>query len=123
MKSVNVYFVGPEQVEVREEQVRDPGPGEVLIKAETSLISTGTELICYARRVEAGSHWDQWVQYPFQPGYSHVGTVVAAGDGVKELEVGTRVATRRPHHQYVIASAASALPVPERVSSSDATWF
>ena len=46
VKSKYVVFPEPKQVEIREEEITDPGPGEVLCQAEKSLISIGTELNC-----------------------------------------------------------------------------
>lgn len=123
MKSLNIYFTGKEQVELKQEEVREPGPGEVLIRARRSLISTGTELTCYSRRFDPGTHWDTWVKYPFAPGYSHVGAVIALGTGVEGIQVGDRVATRAGHHQYVICPAARAFLIPSAISDEDAAWF
>ncbi len=123
MKSLNIYFTGKEQVELKSEDVREPGPGEILIRSRRSLISTGTELTCYSRRFDPGTHWDSWVKYPFTPGYSNVGEVVAMGTGVEGIRVGDRVATRTGHHQYSVRPAAHGLLIPDGVSDEDAAWF
>lgn len=123
MQTLNIAFIGTDQVEVRPETVGELRPGEVLIETRATLISTGTELICLGRLFEAGSHWDEWVKYPFSPGYSLVGRVTAVGDGVRTFCVGDRVAARQPHRQFVVASAEGLVPVPEGISDEDATWF
>ncbi|HET6386281.1 MAG TPA: zinc-binding alcohol dehydrogenase [Armatimonadota bacterium] len=123
MRSLNIYFTGPQEVNVVEEDVRDPGEDEILIRGSKSLISMGTELICYARNVEPGSHWDNWIQYPFAPGYSYAGMIQAVGEKVRDLAPGMRVATRTSHRQYVICRASSALPIPDGVSDEEAAWF
>src|ERR687884_322753 len=92
MESLNLYFIGPGQVELERQPVRPPGPGQVLIETRRTLISTGTELIALHRRFEPGSHWDRWVQYPFSPGYSSAGIVREVGEGVENLKPGDRVA-------------------------------
>lgn len=46
MLSRNIVFTGKDQVEFVKEPVRDPGSGEVMLKARKTLISTGTEGIC-----------------------------------------------------------------------------
>lgn len=38
---------------------------EVLVKTALSLMSTGTENIVFNRLFEPGTHWDNWVKYPF----------------------------------------------------------
>lgn len=123
MQSLNVLFAGQNQVEVRAEPLREPGPGEVLIQAQKSLISTGTESICLRRQFEPGTHWDNWVKYPFAPGYSLVGCVVGLGKDVRAVREGDRVAVRAPHRQYVITSVDNLYTVPDAVSDVDATWF
>src|SRR5436190_19808137 len=97
MESLNILFTGKQQVELQRAPAPKPGPGQALVRATRSLISTGTECICYARLFEAGTNWDRWVQYPFSPGYGHVGVVEGVGEGVTALKPGDRVASRCPH--------------------------
>lgn len=123
MESLDVLFTGQDQVEVRREPVATLAPGEVLVRASKTLISTGTEGIVLSRLFETGGHYDRWVTYPFHPGYSMVGRVAAVGDAVTGCGQGDRVAVRKPHHQYVLASQHALVPVPEGVSDEDATWF
>lgn len=124
MKSLNVIFTGKNQVEVREEAVRELGPDDFLLQATQSLISTGTEGICLSRNFEPGSHWDNWVKYPFHPGYSMVGRVIAVGKNVQHVREGDRVALRHNHKQYSVVSADEDIyRIPEGVSDEDATWF
>src|SRR3989442_14139733 len=70
--------------------VAEPGPGQLLVQAARTLISTGTELTCLSGRYEPGSHWDGWVKYPFRPGYCMAGTVLAAGEGATTFKGGAR---------------------------------
>ena len=41
-------------------------------------MSSGTETIALHGRLDPGTHWATYVRYPFHPGYSAVGIVVAA---------------------------------------------
>ena len=123
MQSLNITFTGKDRVEVHPEDVREPGPGEVLVQATKTLISTGTEGIVLSRLFEPGGHWDTWVRYPFHPGYSLAGRVAAVGSGVTSLREGDRVAVRQPHHQYVVVAQEAAVPLPTGVADEDATWF
>ncbi len=123
MDSLNIFFTGPGKVEVARQEVLPPGPGQVLVETRRTLISTGTELICFHRRFAPGTHWDGWVKYPFSPGYSSAGIVREVGDGVEGLRPGDRVATRRPHRQWVTVNAASALKIPDAISDEEAIWF
>jgi len=98
-------FTAPETVEVREEAVPDPGPGEVLCRAEKSLISIGTETHCLRGIFDPGTNWSEWVQYPFRPGYSMVGRVVKVGPGVSGFAEGDRLATSATHQDYFTVTA------------------
>jgi 2-desacetyl-2-hydroxyethyl bacteriochlorophyllide A dehydrogenase len=123
MQSLNVVFTGKNQVDVRPEPQADPGPGEVLVQATKTLISSGTEGIVLGRLFAPGTHWDRWVRYPFHPGYSMAGRVVATGPGVEGLSEGDRVAVRQPHRQYVTVRSSAGSRIPDDVSDEDATWF
>lgn len=123
MDSLNIVFTGREALELRREPVAEPGPGQLLVETRRTLISTGTELICFTRSFAEGTHWHQWVTYPFYPGYSSAGRVAAVGEGVEGFRVGDRVATRTSHRQRYVVDAARAARIPGDVSDEDATWF
>ncbi len=111
-------------MEVREEEVHEIGPNDFLLQATRSLISTGTESICLSRNFESGSHWDQWVKYPFYPGYSMVGRVIAVGKNVQHVHEGERIALRTAHKQYAVISANTPIyRIPEGICDKDAAWF
>jgi NADPH:quinone reductase-like Zn-dependent oxidoreductase len=88
---------------VWEEQIEPPGRGEILCQAEKSLISIGTELDALRGVFDPGTNWFDWVKYPFRPGYSMVGRVIAVGEGVEGIKEGDRVATYGFHQQYYTA--------------------
>ncbi len=123
MQSRNIVFTGKDEVTLFTEPVQEPGPGEVLMKATKTLISTGTESICLSRLFEPGSHWDRWVRYPFSPGYSMVGQVVAVGSDVEGIHEGERFALRAPHHEYVTVPTRELYPVPDGISEEEAPWL
>lgn len=123
MESLNIVFTGKNQLEVRREAVPELQSGQILVKSRRSLISTGTECICYSRNFAPGTHWDGWVQYPFYPGYSNCGEVAAVADDVADFKPGDRVAVRTGHRQYVAVPANDALRVPDGVSDEAAPWF
>lgn len=128
------YIVFPEagRVDVQEEAVAEPGPGQILCRARKSLVSIGTELHCLRGVFEPGTNWADWVQYPFRPGYSMVGEVVAVGDGVTRVQVGDRVATYDVHQQYFLADVndgETGVPegvtpyvLPTHVSDEEGVW-
>lgn len=122
MHSQNIVFTGKNQVEVVSQPVSKPSTGQLLVETRASLISTGTECICLARNFEAGTHWDDWVKYPFHTGYCNAGVVLEVGPDTEGFSVGDRVASRAPHGERVIAQASSSLKIPDGVSDEDATW-
>lgn len=96
-----VWVSAPRSIDVRHEEVRRPGPGEVTIAASVSLLSPGTELRVYRGEVspetELGLETCQGsFALPVKYGYQVVGRVDEVGRGVP-LERGTRVFARHPH--------------------------
>ncbi len=121
--SQNILFAGKEQVALERAPVPDPGPGEVLVRATRSLISTGTECLCYSARFEAGTNWERYARYPMPAGYSHAGVVEQVGEGVADLYPGDRVASFASHRQFVCAPADFFLPIPEGVSDEEGAFY
>lgn len=121
MKSTTIVFTGPRQVDLTEIEVPEPGPGEFTIQTLVSLMSMGTELICYRGEFEPGTHWHSWVKYPFYPGYSCVGRVIEVGEQVTDFHEGDRVFCNVSHRQYANISGA-AVKVPDEISDEEASW-
>lgn len=123
MKRRVIEFIGARDLRMTEEEIPAPKDGEVLVATRRTLVSTGTESICYARNFAAGTHFDQWVKYPFRPGYLHCGVVEKVGAKVENLRVGQRVATRGGHASHVILQADAVVPVPPALSDEEAAWM
>ena len=87
MQSTNIVLTGKQQVELKNVAAPSVPDDGILVRTQLSLISTGTESICYRGEMDEGSHWDGWVKYPFNLGYSNVGRV----------EASRRVVRRRRH--------------------------
>lgn len=118
-----LVFPAANSVEIESFPVGATGPDEVLIETQTSLMSTGTETIAFARKFEAGTHWDKWVRYPFYPGYASVGIVRDVGPGATRFAVGQRVACRGGHRSHHLLPAAQCYAIPDSIASADAVWF
>jgi 2-desacetyl-2-hydroxyethyl bacteriochlorophyllide A dehydrogenase len=92
MKARQAVVVEPYKVEVRDADLPSPAANQILVECEASAISAGTELAVYT-----GSH--QWLKdpkmtdwkFPFRPGYSAAGRVVAVGADVQGWAPGDRV--------------------------------
>ncbi len=70
-----LFFPAAQQVGIESFEPPAVAEGEVRVRTEYSLMSTGTENIVFNRLFDQGTHWDGWVKYPFYPGYCVVGTV------------------------------------------------
>ena len=121
VKSINIVFSGKQQAELRGEPVPELPPDGVLVRTRASLISSGTETICYRGESDPGSHWHSWVRYPFYPGYSNVGAIERTGSEVSGFAPGERVFTTASHHQFAVARGAP-VKIPDAVSDESAAW-
>jgi 2-desacetyl-2-hydroxyethyl bacteriochlorophyllide A dehydrogenase len=115
-----VRFVAPYAVELAEVVVPETGSGEVLVQAELSGISGGTEMLAYRGELDSSLPKDEALgalagsfEYPFTYGYSVVGTVAASRSDVGE---GERVFAFHPHQSRFVVSAADVV----RIGATDA---
>lgn len=123
MGNSTVIFTGPCQVEMQEKERPCPGAGEVLIRTEQSLISTGTELTFLKGEYPENSKWSTYINYPMSSGYSNIGVIEDVGEGVAEELVGKRVASFSGHAQYVIAKAEELRMINYDIDPEHATFF
>src|ERR1700681_827412 len=92
MKARQAVITKPFAADVREVDLPDPAANQILVAAEVSAVSPGTELAVYT-----GTH--QWLKdpalpdwkFPFRSGYSAAGTVVAVGSKISGWQPGDRV--------------------------------
>jgi 2-desacetyl-2-hydroxyethyl bacteriochlorophyllide A dehydrogenase len=122
MRSLNIVFPQARTVALEEADVREPASGEVRCRALASLVSTGTESFCLAGTFDPDTFWEEWVQYPFAPGYSMTSRVVDVGPGVEGIRVGDRVATSMPHSSAFVVPADDCIRVPDGVTDEQACW-
>lgn len=83
-----VVFPKPDTVEIRDVERPDPGPGQALVRVESSTIC-GSDIKILHGEYDA-------TDYPHIPGHEWSGEVVEVGDGVVRLGPGDRVAAE-PH--------------------------
>jgi 2-desacetyl-2-hydroxyethyl bacteriochlorophyllide A dehydrogenase len=113
-----LWFVGPRQVELREEELPRPGPTEVVARGLASGLSQGTEMLLY--RGEGPDVFDPSLSherdragrgtYPLRYGYAWVGEVV---EGTGALPAGTRGFALLPHGEAHTLEAAAFRPIGE----------
>ena len=82
-------------------------PQAVVIQAETTVISAGTELAIYSALTPGVHTPGSWNAYPCRPGYGLVGRVLAAGQVVKRVAVGDRVFCFGHHASHQVYNMAS----------------
>ena len=117
-----IVFNGKGKIGFEKFDAGEPGDGKVLIKTTCSLMSTGTENIVLNRLFDPGTGWDNWVKYPFYPGYAAV-VVKELGENVKTLKKGDRIACRCGHASKHVVSADGCFKIPKALSDEDASWF
>ena len=122
MRSLDIVFPQARTVALVEADVPEPGLGEVRCRALSSLVSTGTESFCLTGTFDPDTFWQEWVQYPFAPGYSMTSRVVDVGPGVEGIAVGSRVATSTPHRSAFVVPASECILVPDGVTDEQACW-
>ena len=99
--------------------IPEPGPGEVLVRTQVSLISRGSEL------------WHRYVKEqainPDAMGYSTTGIIHRVGEGVTDYRPGDRVVAVSPHAEYSLRTVQDAAhprvyPLDMRLSFEDGTF-
>ena len=101
MHARQAVIVEPFKAAVRETDLPAPAANQILVQTAVSAVSAGTELAVWT-----GSH--QWLKdpkmvdwkFPFRPGYSAAGTVVAVGSGVTGWQPGDRVSYPGNHASH-----------------------
>ena len=110
-----VVITGVGKAELRPIERSLAGPDELTVEVLVSSISVGTERAQWLRLPNAQ------LGFPYTPGYSGVGRVLACGPGPDFVEPGTLVAISRLQHASVATvPSAWASVVPEGVELADA---
>lgn len=118
VEGTRVCWPEPGRVTLESFTLPEPGPGEVILKTEVTLISPGTERAFFLSLPNATP------RYPYYPGYCHIGRVIALGEGAeKSLSLGDRVASAGNHASHVRFPAAYCWKVPEGLAPMDAAFF
>lgn len=115
-----VWFSEPRVAEIRRERVAPPGAGEIRVRALTSAISHGSELLVYRGEAPrnlpldlptlAGSY-----AFPIKYGYASVGHVIDVGPDVDGFDPGDLVFVLHPHQDVYVAPVAVATRLPSNL--------
>jgi 2-desacetyl-2-hydroxyethyl bacteriochlorophyllide A dehydrogenase len=126
----SLWFTSPGNVEVRDDPLAAPGPGEVLVQSIVSAISPGTEMLVYRGNVPADMALDASIagltdsfSYPVKYGYATVGRVAELGAGVGDQWQDLVVFSLHPHESHFVASPDELVPVPAGLAAEHACLF
>jgi threonine dehydrogenase-like Zn-dependent dehydrogenase len=114
-----LWFERPGVAALRREPLREPGPGEVRVRALCSGVSAGTERLVLlgrvpeaARAIMALPAMRGGFELPVAYGYATVGLVEAVGPGVSGERLGERVFVLHPHQDVLVVPALALRPLP-----------
>jgi 2-desacetyl-2-hydroxyethyl bacteriochlorophyllide A dehydrogenase len=130
MKRATLFFTGPCRVEVLEEPLPDPGPGQVMVQTLVSAISPGTETLIYRGQFPEEMAVDATIsaltgafQYPLKYGYSAVGRIITCGKAVSPDWEGRLVFAFNPHESHFLADTQALLPLPPGIPAEAAVFL
>jgi 2-desacetyl-2-hydroxyethyl bacteriochlorophyllide A dehydrogenase len=118
------WLAAPGRGEIRTAPLHATGPDDVLVRAQASAISRGTESLVFTGRVPPSEY--QQMRCPFQEGdfpgpvkygYASVGIVEAGPAALR----GRRVFCLYPHQDLYVVPASAVVPVPGDVPDERAT--
>ena len=126
-----LLFTAPRRIEIRDEPLAPPPPGQALVVTNVSALSAGTELLAFRGDLPPdlpidetlGAHGSATFRYPFHYGYASVGTVAAIGDGVAPAWLGRRVFAFEPHATAFVAPVTDLAVVPDGLPSERAVLY
>ncbi len=125
MKAVCASIVSEQTLEFEEFELPSrPGPTEVLVKIDRSIISSGTELANYTGLDPDTRIPGRWCCYPWRPGYGGIGRAMAVGSRVEGIKRGDRVYGRFNHASHAVLDTEKdfCVPVPAGLDSTTAAF-
>lgn len=106
--------VEPGKVTLQEKELPAPGQGQLLLEAQYSTMSPGTE---------NGLMGEHIVPLPTSIGYSMAAKVIEIGPGVTDFAVGDNVVTTGEHAQYLLMDEYNCTPAPKGIDMEQAAFF
>ncbi len=116
-----LFFLGPREVKVGDEEIPEVGSSDVLVETIVSGISTGSELMVYTGQVPEGMPVDSNIPalagrgftYPLKYGYSAVGRVSRLGPDIDGSWQDRIIFSFQPHQSHFVAKTSHLFPLPD----------
>lgn len=128
MRRSILVFVEPRRLEIHEEELAPPGPGEVVVRTAFSAPSPGTELLLYRGQAPSELAADDTLPslsgrlgYPLRYGYAATGQVEQMGEGVDPGWEGRAVFAFHPHASAFVARLQDLVELPPALGLDEAT--
>jgi 2-desacetyl-2-hydroxyethyl bacteriochlorophyllide A dehydrogenase len=123
-----VWFPRARSVELRTEELAEPQPDEVRVRAVLSAISHGTEMLVYRGEVDADLALDLptlvgGYGFPLKYGYASVGRAVAVGREVRGVREGDLVFALHPHQDEYVVPESLVRRLPDGTASEQGVFL
>lgn len=123
-----LLFTAPRRLALESYTLSAPDSHSIIVEAEASLISAGTERTIYRGEIDPGTERDEILpslkgrdfRYPFDYGYNFVGRVVRIGKDVSDDLMGERVFLYHPHSTHALVKQSEVIPVKDIPSINQA---
>jgi 2-desacetyl-2-hydroxyethyl bacteriochlorophyllide A dehydrogenase len=123
-----VWFPRARSVELRTEELTEPGLDEVRVRAALSAISQGTEMLVYRGEVDSDLALDLptlvgGYGFPLKYGYASVGRAVAVGPEVSGVREGDLVFALHPHQDEYVVRESLVRRLPDRTAPEQGVFL
>lgn len=122
MRSKDIVFYKNCKAEIVEHELEELKEDEVRIRADLSLITSGSEISQYIGKFDPKMHWVDQLKYPRSMGYALAGEVLDAGSGVTRFKPGDRVYAQTPHKHISNVKEERLTLLPDDISNENAVW-
>lgn len=131
MRSRQLWFTKPYNVEIQRHELPSLKPNDILVRTRYSAISAGTEMLVYRGQVPAEMSLDislealqgQQAEYPLQYGYAATGYIEQVGKNVDPDWSGKPVFAFQPHASHFITTLTQVIPLPEDIDPLAAVFL
>jgi len=130
MNTNSLYFVSPNNLEIRDEPLPSMTDNQVQVKAICSAISAGSEMLIYKGLAPKDLKADVSINslegdlsFPLKYGYSMVGQITHIGKKVDKKWMGKIIFAFHPHQSDFVSSIEDLILIPDDISPEDAVFL